>query len=208
MTDLSDLEQAYLKKDLGEFVRILQTMKSNNDIDVEADDPKYQIFKKGTPLTTMVAISPFDSAAIPYVQALLESNTDPNHINHTLGGLTVLENLKKNAEPNFNLADDTLQKNLNDLINLLISYGADTIPYEDKSDSETAKTINKILLDYASEIDATTDLMGLHDRLCKDLSKENNLRQLKMLAKGLGITVSGKKADICSDISQFILYKS
>lgn len=199
------MEQAYLKRDLGAFVRLAQQSKANDTINNEMTDPKAQIFKKGTMLTTLAALAAFDPNTMPYVQALLEAGADPNYKNKTLNGMTVLENLVANAEPNFDLEDTNLvQQNLYDLIELLISYGVDTSKYEGNRDT-IGKIIDKVLLNYASDIDTTPDPMLLYNKLCQELSKENNIRQLQMLAQGLGIEVHGKKADICSTISQYLI---
>lgn len=201
------LEKAYFNKDLSAFVQAAQKAASMNQIDKEYNNtnPLFDnLFRKGSALTTISALAPFDITTIPFVQALLEAGADPNYANLSLGGLSVLENLIANAQPNFVYADpDSLQESLRALIKLLVNYGADTQPYEGVG-GDIPDIIDSVLLEYAGEIDGT-DSRELQTKLCEDLSKQNNLAQLKLLAKSLGLTTMGKKADLCSVISQQLL---
>lgn len=201
------LEKAYFNKDLSAFVQATKKAAVMNQIDREYNNtnPLFDnLFRKGSALTTISALAPFDITTIPFVQALLEAGADPNYTNLSLGGLSVLENLIVNAQPNFVYADpDSLQESLTALIKLLVNYGADTQPYEGVG-GDIPDIIDNVLLEYAGEIDGT-DSRELQMKLCEDLSKQNNLAQLKLLAKSLGLTTAGKKADLCSIISQQLL---
>lgn len=202
----SALEKAYFNKDLSGFIQAAQDALAANQIDKEYYNSGTvdNSFKRGSALTTITALAPFDLGSIPYVQALLEAGADPNHRNVNLGGLTPLANLVTNAEPNFVYAEPSaLQEALLALLKLLISFGADTTSYEGGS-GDTAKAIESVLLDYAGEIDGG-DLPALHTKLCEDLSKQNNLAQLRLIAKSLNLATTGKKADLCSTISQALL---
>lgn len=203
----SALEKAYFNKDLAGFVQATLEALANNQIDKEyynSNPVSDNVFKRGTALTTISALAPFDPSSIPFVQALLEAGADPNHKNVNLNNLTPLANLITNAEPNFVYAEpEQLQESLLTLLRLLISYGADTMEFEGAT-GETAKAIDSILLEYAGEIDGG-DTRALHAKLCEDLSKQNNLAQLRLIAKSLNLSTTGKKADLCGSISQYLL---
>lgn len=50
------------------------------------------------------------------------------------------------------------------------------------------------------------ELKRQHEQLCENLSTENNLEELRSLAKDLKITVSGKrKYDLCHEIALYII---
>ncbi|MEX0597864.1 MAG: SAP domain-containing protein [Candidatus Paceibacterota bacterium] len=206
------LEKAYFNKDLPAFTKAAREAAGANLIDKEyysSDSFSDNVFKRGTALTTISALTPFDASSLAFVQTLLEAGANPNHKNINLGGLTPIENIISNAEPNYVYADPTeLEESLLSLLKLLIGYGAETTPYEGVS-GETARFIDSILLDYAAEVDSksssSSDKRELHASLCEDLSKQNNLAQLRLLAKSMNLNTSGKKAELCGIISQYLL---
>jgi len=207
MTD--SIEKAFFQKDLESFKKAVEKARSQNVLDREYNKSDLGFsdtsFKRGTALTNIVALTPFDESNLPYVEILLENGADPNHNNKSLGNLnnSVIENLIVNAEPNFVYADpESLDATLYALIKLLISYGLDTKNVESMEyrGNEVYNTIESVLVDYGSEID-TGDKKVLHATLCSDLSKNNNVGQLKMLAKSLGLPTTGNKQDLCGLIA-------
>lgn len=206
----SSLETAYFNKDITAFANIATILGKTGQIDKEylnTDPVADQIFRRGTALTNIVALTPFDIDSLIYVQILLENHANPNHANQTLNGLKPLGNLIQNAQQNFVYADsDSLDTSLEALIKLLLSYGVNTLPYE-KSNGEVPEMIEKILLDYSSEIDLT-DHKLLYEELCSELSKENNLTKLRLLAKALEVSTKGNKAELCNVISQHLIHLS
>jgi hypothetical protein len=202
------LEKAYFNKDLPAFTKAAKEAANANLIDKEyynSNPLSENVFRRGTALTTISALTPFDSSSIPFVQVLLEAGANPNHKNINLGGLTPIENIISNAEPNYVYADPLeLEESLLSLLKLLIGYGAETTTYEGVS-GETARFIDSILLDYAAEVDSSNDKRAFHASLCEDLSKQNNLAQLRLLAKSMNLNTSGRKAELCGTISQYLL---
>jgi hypothetical protein len=199
------LETSYFKKDLTSFVKAVEQARASGTLDKEFSNvgPQDNKFKKGTALTTIVALTPFDNNSLPFVQALLEGGANPNHKNITMGGLTPLDNLVINAEPHFVYGDpEQVDNNVLELLKLLLSYGVDTSQYEGKADTQVGRVLDELLLNYATEIDTETDQLAFQRRLCADLSKENNVTQLRLLAKSLGLSTTGRKAELCSIIAQ------